>query len=442
MTASSQTVVLGFGVTGQSVARYLTAHGANPIVLDSRAQQSVDPDWSQLQVHWGVEKWPSRMLRETERVIVSPGLPPHHPLVREAHDAGLLLQSDIDLFMSVVDQPVIGVTGTNGKSTVVTLVGHLLRTAGITCSVGGNLGVPALDLLNEESEITVLELSSFQLAHSCELRLASAALLNISDDHRDWHGDFDSYQQAKMRIYVNAKYSVGAAGSQLPMDAYISSAGSSASHWKVASFEGAPWIYHGEAPLLAVSELPISGAHNVENCLWALALVQPWIAPQQAAGLLKGFLGLPHRFATVAGPDGVCCINDSKATNVGATLAALEGFEPDMRLILIAGGDSKDADLTPLGEAMHGRVKLLLTLGKDSRRLNRIATDYDIAWREVQDMDHAVASALEVAAQGDTVLLSPACASLDMYANFMARGEHFSQLLAQHTASVVKEPQG
>lgn len=432
MSSSRRTVILGFGVTGQSVARYLCANETIPTVLDSRSAQPLADDWQALDICWESDNWPTSVLAQTDRAIVSPGLPLHHPLVEQARRANIELLSDIDLFMSKVDAPVIGVTGTNGKSTVVSLVGHLLSASGLACAVGGNLGVPALDLLNDANEMYVLELSSFQLAHSRALSLASAALLNVSDDHKDWHGDFAQYKRAKNRVYLAANHCVGSPDSELEMNTLVAAAPPQAHQWGVSAHGGDDWLYHGQVPLLPISELPLTGHHNVENCLWAMALVEPWIKPLAAAKLLSGFEGLPHRFASVASPQHVHCINDSKATNVGATLAALAGFERQQSLILIAGGDSKGADLAPLGPAMQGRVRQLLTLGKNAAELNEVALRYGIDWRHLDSMDQAVAAALDQAQPGDTVLLSPACSSLDMYASFAARGEHFAQLVAEY----------
>ena len=432
MSDSPRTVILGFGVTGQSVARYLCARETIPIVLDSRSAQPLTDDWQALDVRWETSQWPTSLLAETDRAVVSPGLPLRHPLVEQARSANIELLSDIDLFMSKVDVPVIGITGTNGKSTVVSLVGHLLSASGLACAVGGNLGVPALDLLKDRNDMYVLELSSFQLAHSGVLSLASAALLNISDDHRDWHGDFARYQQSKQRIYAAADHCVGTLDSDLAMNTRVAVAPPHAHQWGVAPLDGSSWVCHGQTPLLPISKLPLKGHHNVENCLWAMALVEPWIAPPAAARFLTGFEGLPHRYAAIPSPPYIQCINDSKATNVGATLAALAGFERQQRLILIAGGDSKGADLAPLGPAMQGRVRRLLTLGKNAAELNEVALRYGIDWQHLDTMDQAVAAALDQARPGDTVLLSPACSSLDMYASFAARGEHFAQLVADY----------
>lgn len=439
MSNLPRTVILGFGLTGQSVARHLCAKNTRPVVLDSRPVQPVADDWPMLDIRWEAEGWPTALLSQTDRAIVSPGLPLHHPLVRQAREANIELLSDIDLFMSEAHAPVVGVTGTNGKSTVVSIVGHLLKTHGLCCAVGGNLGVPALDLLSDANDIYVLELSSFQLAHSGSLPLASAGLLNVSDDHRDWHGDFARYQQSKQRIYAAADHCVGTLDSDLAMNTRVAVAPPHAHQWGVAPLDGSSWVCHGQTPLLPISKLPLKGHHNVENCLWAMALVEPWIAPPAAARLLTGFEGLPHRFAAIPSPPLIQCINDSKATNVGATLAALAGFERQEQLILIAGGDSKGADLAPLGPAMQGRVRQLLTLGKNAVQLNDVASDYGVDWRHVDSMDQAVAAALSQAKAGDTVLLSPACSSLDMYTNFATRGEHFTQLVAQYQTQVNTE---
>ena len=436
MRKATGTVVLGYGVTGKSVVQHLRAQGIDPQVLDTRPRPNSPEGLGDVEVHWRVQKWPTELLAAAQQVIVSPGLPLHHPLVQQAKDAHIPIYSDIDLFMAKVGMPVIGVTGTNGKSTVVSLVGHLLQASELECVVGGNLGVPALQLLDTPADIYVLELSSFQLAHSAHLALASAGVLNITDDHRDWHGDFESYRRAKERIYVNADYCVGCLSTDCDVDVTVDVSAPGVNRWGVAYHEEALWLFCDDTPLIATSDLPLAGRHNVENCLWALALVEPWIEPRHAAQLLVGFQGLPHRFESLSGPTGIRCVNDSKATNVGATVAALEGFARDGTLILIAGGDSKHADLAPLGEVMRGRAQLLVTLGQDAAALNEAASASGVLWRQVATMEEAVSTAFEHAKAGDTVLLSPACASLDMYANFAARGDHFKELVSQHAKAV------
>jgi UDP-N-acetylmuramoylalanine--D-glutamate ligase len=430
MNDASLTVILGFGVTGQSVARHLAGRGQGFAVIDTR------PPPDQIlpaagEYYWQCDSWPHEVSQRTAKVVVSPGLSPQHPLVEQARHLSLPICTDIDLFLAMTDVPVIGVTGTNGKSTVVSLVGHLLQNWGFACGVGGNLGPPALDLLSEEAQFYVLELSSFQLAYSGGLELASAGVLNIGDDHLDWHGSAASYAAAKCRIYDKAQYRVGAtdvvSDTDVALDAWISGSKSvQGDAWGIKDRQGETWICFADEPLMSASELPLSGRHNIENCLWALALVKPWIEPSKAVEQLANFAPLPHRFVSVPGPVHLHCIDDSKATNVGATMAALEGFEGNQSLILIAGGDSKDADLTPLGAAMEGRVRVLFTLGVDAPRINHIAQQHGVAWHQVETMDEAVDAAIACARSGDTLLLSPACASLDMYDNFSQRGDHFA----------------
>lgn len=439
MSEKSITVILGFGATGQSVARHLHRQQQAFAVLDTRPDPGVETETfgPDVEFHWACDQWPTMLLARTVQVVVSPGLSPNQPLVQQALNAQLPMLTDIDLFMASIEVPVIGVTGTNGKSTVVSLVGHLLNSHGLSCAVGGNLGPPALDLLGAKPEICVLELSSFQLAYSGDLDLASAAVLNIDDDHIDWHGSAENYANAKRRIYTRAAYRVGNRHIQqlgdLEFAAHVGLEPSPVPHgWGLISDKGEEWVVYENALLIRVRDLPISGRHNVENCLWALALVSPWIPPEQSVEYLQGFAGLPHRFAAVRGPSYLRCINDSKATNVGATLAALAGFARDESLLLIAGGDSKGADLSPLGPAMCGRVRQLYTLGIDAPRLNAVAKGQNIPCCPAQSMDQAVAMAMQEARQGDTLLLSPACASLDMYNNFAQRGDHFAALVGQY----------
>lgn len=437
------TVILGFGVTGQSVARHLCAKGQGFAVVDTRSQ----PEAAMLadgEYHWQCENWPLGLAQRTAKVVVSPGLSPQHPLVEKAQEAGLPICTDIDLFLSMTKAPVIGVTGTNGKSTVVSLVGHLLQSQGFACGVGGNLGPPALDLLAQQAQIYVLELSSFQLAYSGGLKLASAGILNIGDDHLDWHGSATGYAAAKRSIYDKAQYRVGATAvvgvTDFGLDAWVGSDEPvQGDIWDLKDFQGEPWVCFADKPLVPTSELPLSGSHNVANCLWALALVKPWIEPDQAVKHLANFVPLPHRFVSVPGPARLHCIDDSKATNVGATLAALEGFQRNQSLILIAGGDSKGADLTPLGTAMEGRVRALYTLGVDAPRINDIAQQHGVVWHPVDTMDEAVDTAMVCARPGDTLLLSPACASLDMYDNFSQRGDHFTDLVSRYVDFKIPE---
>ncbi|RPG46267.1 MAG: UDP-N-acetylmuramoyl-L-alanine--D-glutamate ligase [Gammaproteobacteria bacterium TMED134] len=428
--------IIGFGITGQSVARYLLSKGQAPTVLDTRGARTEAVDFD-LEYHWDCATWPERVLGQTSEVFVSPGLPPAHPLLQQAHEAQLPVYSDIDLFMRAVPGKVLGVTGTNGKSTVVSLIGHLLNAQGYRCKVGGNLGTPALDLLNEDADFYVLELSSFQLAHSGELPFARACILNISDDHLDYHGSAEAYCEAKQRVYAAAKHCVSnrddprtRPSSGRESITFGVGPGIAPLDLSLAKADGEDWIVQGEKMLHAASRLPVPGRHNAINCMAALAMVQPWFESDRLGEALMGFAGLPHRFALVAERNQVAFINDSKATNVGSTLAALGSLPADNQVVLIVGGDGKGARLDALLPAMRGRIHSLVALGKDGEQFRPLAAALERPFYDVAAMEAAVERAAAVAPSPGIVLLSPACASTDMFANFEARGEAFENAVA------------
>ena len=430
---AARNAILGFGITGQSVARYLLARGENPVVLDTRPERAVHAEFADLEICWGCDTWPAQILSQTETVIVSPGLPLDACLLEQARSAGLSIISDIDLFFANVSAPVIGVTGTNGKSTVVSLVGHILSRANFRCSIGGNLGEAALDLLDDEMDFFVLELSSFQLEHSQNLPLARSVILNVSEDHLDHHGSVENYVSAKQKILTDAKswiYSREDASTRGVDLAGVASFGfdqpSAQGAWGLASHNHQEWIFRDELPVCSTASLPLQGRHNLLNCMAAMALVEPWLNPVAAAEYMRDFKGLAHRFETVSEVAGVVFVNDSKATNVGSTQAALNGLEAKGNVVLIAGGDAKGADLSPLAESLEGRVKRIVTLGKDAPIVAALADQCGIPHVLVATMEDAVVAAAKAAARGDLVLLSPACASLDMFDNFQQRGEVFA----------------
>ena len=430
---TTRNAILGFGITGQSVARYLLARGENPVVLDTRPERAVHAEFAGLEIYWHCDSWPEQVLSQAETVIVSPGLPLHACLVEQARSAGLSIISDIDLFFTNVSAPVIGVTGTNGKSTVVSLVGHILSRANFRCAIGGNLGEAALDLLNDEMDFFVLELSSFQLEHSKNLPLARSVILNVSEDHLDHHGSVENYVSAKQKILADAKswiYSREDESTRGADLAGVASFGfdqpSAQGAWGLASHNQQEWIFRDELPVCSTASLPLQGRHNLLNCMAAMALVEPWLNPVAAADYMRDFEGLAHRFETVAELAGVVFVNDSKATNVGSTQAALSGLEAKGNVVLIAGGDAKGADLSPLAESLEGRVKRIVTLGKDAPSVAALADQCGIPHVLVTTMEDAVAAAANAAARGDLVLLSPACASLDMFDNFQQRGDAFA----------------
>ena len=430
---TARNAILGFGITGQSVARYLLARGENPVVLDTRPERPVHADFASLEIHWQCEAWPEQILLDAPAAIVSPGLPLSNRLLAQARASKLSLVSDIDLFFSNVTAPVIGVTGTNGKSTVVSLVGHILHSAGYRCAIGGNFGEAALDLLDEHMDFFVLELSSFQLEHSKNLPLAQSVILNITEDHLDHHGSLHNYIAAKKKILADAKswiYSREDTSTQGANLAGIASFGftkpNSQDAWGLESHKQQEWIFRGELPICPSVSLPLKGRHNTLNCMAAMALVEPWIVPTVVANYMSDFHGLKHRFETVTEIAGVTFVNDSKATNVGSTIAALDGLARADNVVLIAGGDAKGADLGPLADALIGRVKQLIALGKNGPGVAAVADQCGIPHIFAASMQDAVAAAVKGAATGDLVLLSPACASLDMYDNFQQRGDVFA----------------
>lgn len=432
-TPARRAVVLGLGVTGLSVARYLSGLGWRLLVADSRERP---PGAEGLKMDApGAELVTGRLDLElpadVDRLIVSPGLPLDLPVIRRARERGIDVVGDIELFARVVDRPVGAVTGSNGKSTVTSMVAAAAMRAGLQMPAGGNLGTPALDLLEMPAEAYLLELSSFQLELTDSLRPAVAAVLNVSADHIDRHGSLDAYAAAKARILTNAEWAVLNRQDPVVMAMlgtgrqFVTFGGDApeAGHYGVVESGGRKWLARGSERLMAADEVRVPGFHNTLNALAALAMAERLgIGREPALAALRSFRGLPHRTQRVAEIDGVRWIDDSKATNVGAAVAAISGM--DAPLVLIAGGDGKGADFHPLAEAIRGRARAVVLLGRDAPSIARVLGDSPTT-EIVPDMEAAVATARRIARQGDIVLLSPACASLDMFENYAARGEAF-----------------
>ncbi len=436
------TVVVGLGDTGLSVARFLAASGEPFVVVDSRkrppglaALQDVLPDVE-------VGGFPSPILTSAQRLVVSPGVPLAHPALVEAAAHGIEITSDIELFMASAKAPVIAITGSNGKSTVTTLLGKMAEEAGLNVGVGGNLGPPALDLLSAERDMYVLELSSFQLELIDQLSAQVVTVLNVSADHMDRYANLMEYHRAKHRVFRGAKKVVVNRDDNLTRPLVPDSVerltfGLGKPDLKAFGLleeNGETYLAFEFEPWLAVSELGIKGRHNIANALAALALGQAAGLPREAMlQALRSFTGLAHRCETIAGVNqvvdgkqGITWINDSKATNCGAALAAITGLAEsgDMNTILIAGGQGKGQDFSVLEAAAEGRVKVAILLGEDASQIAEcLPASAEILF--AQDMTGAVALAVEYAAPGDVVLLSPACASFDMYSNFAERGDSF-----------------
>jgi len=436
-----RTLVVGLGITGLSVARYLARQGVPVAIVDSRTEP---PGLAELHadlpddVALFLGGFNAEAFARAEQIVISPGVSRDEPEIVRALERGVPVIGDIELFARVARAPVIAVTGSNGKSTVVTLVSAMARRAGCDVRTGGNIGTPALDLLADgEPELYVLELSSFQLESVQSLRPAAAVILNISADHMDRYADLQDYAAAKQVVYRNAAVQV--VNRDDPVAARLADAGTAIvgyalrpplnDDYGILMRDDGRWLVRGARALLPVAEVRMAGRHNLSNALAALALGEAVglpLAPMLET--LREFSGLPHRMQFVAERGGVRWYNDSKGTNVGATLAAIEGIEG--KLVLIAGGDGKGADFTPLAGALAGRARAVIVLGRDAVRLGELLQDVTRVI-PVADMPSAVQAAAGVAVEGDTVLLSPACASTDMFSNYMERGEVFTQAVRE-----------
>ena len=436
ISSSIRRGILGMGHTGRSVARFWAAQGIPFIAMDTRAEVGDDltlrRELAGIESHFG--EISETVLRQVDLLVVSPGIAMDSDVIGLAQSLNIEVRGDIDLFVSEAQAPVIGITGSNGKSSVTTFVGQLLTASGLTVSVGGNLGTPALELLNDEVDVFVLELSSFQLERAGDLNLAVAAVLNLSPDHLDRHHTMPLYHLAKHRIFAGAKHVVANY-----RDALTQPVGKGDVPWTLwrdnepdmqqlglRDHEGAPWIYFGFEPVCPLSDIPLVGHHNVNNVLAALAICHAMgLSYEKLIEGVKTLKGLPHRCELIAVKDGVRFVNDSKGTNVGATVAALEGLAAGQNIILIAGGESKGQAFAPLTRAISRFVKHTVLIGRDAAAIDDALEQ--AASRSFADrMEAAVRAATKVAKPGDTVLLSPACASLDMYRDYRERGEAFT----------------
>jgi UDP-N-acetylmuramoylalanine--D-glutamate ligase len=434
-TAAKRSLIVGLGATGVAVARYLTALGESVRVIDSRASP---PGLAELKAECPeaevvVGTLDPRWLDDASRVLLSPGLAYDIPLAREARHRGLAVIGDIELFALAARAPVIAVTGSNGKSTVTTLASRMLGAQGLSAPAGGNLGPPALDLLLHEADAYVLEISSFQMETTDSLAPVAAAVLNVSADHLDRHGTLERYAELKEKLLRAADRAVvnvddplvAAMGSRHPNAVPFSVRMELDHGYSTIERDGERWLARDGEPLMGAAELAIRGTHNEANALAALALTAGLTRDMPAAlAALRTFAGLPHRCQRVAQRRGVTYVDDSKGTNVGATLAALHGL--DGPLVLIMGGLSKGQDLTPLAAGARGKLRAAVLIGTAAAELARVLDGVCPTVRAAS-MDDAVAYAAKLARRGDTVLLSPACASQDMFRDYKERGELFAR---------------
>jgi UDP-N-acetylmuramoylalanine--D-glutamate ligase len=430
--AGEKDLVLGLGATGLSVARYLKRAGRDAAFLDSRDEppglEELDELWPDADRELGGTGLPAG----AGRVIVSPGIADNDTLVEAARDAGLEVISDVELFAREAKAPFVGVTGSNGKSTVTTLLYHMCRAAGHSALAGGNLGEPALDLLAEdEPDFYVLELSSFQLQRTQTLPAKVAVLLNVTPDHLDWHASEEEYRESKYRIFREAESAVinrddsESAARTSKIDRVISFGldAPQDGHYGIRREDDAAFLARGDSVLLGVSELALFGLHNQANALAALAAGELLgLDLQPMLQVLCEFPGLPHRMQFVRRVSAVNYVNDSKATNVAAAIASIRSV--DGMLVLIAGGEGKGGDFGALAEPLENKLRAAVLIGRDAEAIEA-ALDTIMPTYFARDMDDAVQQAAAFAESDDTVLLAPACASFDQFDNYAARGDAF-----------------
>jgi UDP-N-acetylmuramoylalanine--D-glutamate ligase len=483
-TKPSYAVIVGLGRTGLSCARYLRARGWRLAVTDTRQKPPELAGLAALDatIPLSVGGLDVRLLEGADCVVASPGVSLTEPFFVEARRRGIEIVGDIELFARAADAPVVGITGTNGKSTVTTLVGRMAERAGLRVRVGGNLGEPALDLLGAvatpaastiatstpgvaaaltpgtgfpqstgpgsgraattplPTQLYVLELSSFQLDATTSLDLKAATVLNVSPDHLDRYASVEDYAASKARIFARCETAVINLDDSLVVamprpgqkTVSFSLRASIGADYAVATRDGEWWLTRRDEALLPVSAMKIKGLHNAANALASLALGDA-LGLSMPAMLeeLATFTGLPHRSQWVADVHGVTYINDSKGTNVGATIAAVSGMQGP--LVMIAGGDGKNQDFAVLADAFRGKVRHTVLIGRDAAAI--AAALKGICTLEMcSSLEDAVRAAAKAAQPGDTVLLSPACASLDMFRDYTHRGAVFTQTVKELAA--------
>lgn len=421
--------VIGLGLSGLATVRFLLKQGVKPVLMDTRLKVS------------GLEQIPAdkvdgiylgeldaNRLAHMDVLVVSPGLDPKHPAIRFALAQGAHLIGDVELFALQNQKPVLAITGANGKSTVTSLTAHMLQCSGLRAVAAGNIGLPILDALQSDAEVFVLELSSFQLDTTHSLQSKAACILNVTEDHMDRYGTMAAYAASKQRVYQGTDLAIYNKADALttPLTQMPSLALDLAgADYGVVQHQGENWLLVAGEPLMPVREMTIVGLHNQFNALASCALALAAGASRE--GLVKAlqtFTSLPHRCQLVLDHKAVRWVNDSKATNVGATLAAIAGLRPEVtgKLILIAGGDGKGADFSELATVLNNDVDHLITLGQDGPAIAALKAGSF----EVKDLMAAVKTAAQLATANDLVLLSPACASLDMFKNYEDRGQQFA----------------
>lgn len=440
-------LVLGLGETGLSALRWLFAQGAKVAVADTRENPPnidvVNVEFPEVNVYLG--ELNANVLKVMDMLVVSPGVALSQPAIQAAIAAGVSVVGDVELFAQhrPANAKIIAITGANGKTTVTTLVGEMCKAAGLKTIVAGNIGLPVLDALRMETpDVYVLELSSFQLETTNSLVADAATVLNLTEDHMDRYSDLAMYAAAKAHIFYQAKHQVLNRDDAWSMimqrpSLAVSTFGLDfdAEAFGIQEVENEIWLCNGDQHLINVADLHIKGAHNAANALAAIALCRA-IGLEYAPLLnaLYNFKGLPHRVQWVANIDDVDYYDDSKGTNVGATCAALSGLP--QKVVLIAGGDGKGQDFTPLQSPVSQNARAVVLIGRDATLIEQVLLATEVPMYHAQDMHEAVVIARRVAQTGDAVLLSPACASFDMYKNYVSRAEAFVSAVKQQEVAI------
>ncbi|MCK4842691.1 MAG: UDP-N-acetylmuramoyl-L-alanine--D-glutamate ligase [Methylococcales bacterium] len=432
LTESSKVLIVGLGATGFSVAKYLQQLGIKFAIVDSRDKPPLNDallqDYPDTPVFTG--GFDKAAFDVATHLVVSPGVSLQEEVIRKAIFSAAILVSDIDLFACSTMKPIVAITGSNGKSTVTTMLGEMAKASGIETAIGGNLGVPALDLLDEKIELYVIELSSFQLERTSVLGAKVATVLNVSADHLDRHADIESYAKEKQSIF--SANSVMVLNEDDVLVKAMEREGSEVLTFTLKGKNGfhietqneQEWLMNAQQALMRKSELPLEGLHNTANALAALALgTAIGLNVKAMCNVLREFKGLNHRMQKVAKIKGVTWVNDSKATNIGACIAALKGYQH--KVVLIAGGDAKGADMGELISIINNKARCVILMGKDADKIEQ-ALNNSIPSYRAATVKEAVEIAAKLALEGESVLLSPACASIDQYKNYQERGDKFT----------------
>jgi UDP-N-acetylmuramoylalanine--D-glutamate ligase len=430
-------LVIGLGDTGQSVLHFLADKGCVVTAIDTRTIvngfEEIKKIYKEVKFFIG-GSFGKNIIQDIDLIVISPGVSLKETYVQEALNLGIPVVGDIEIFAQVKSVPskVIGITGSNGKTTVTSLVGDLLKASNISTIVGGNIGIPILNTLNQTApDVYVLELSSYQLETTYSLVLDSAAILNISEDHMDRYDSIEEYAKAKYRIFNHAKKCIlnrddAYLKSKIKNDSITFGTDLDEKNYSIKKNGEQYFIAKGNVEIVSLDHIKLKGSHNIQNVMAALALCEPFnISASVIAKVLSEFKAPPHRVEYIDSISGVDFYNDSKGTNVGATIAAIQSMNKP--ILLIAGGDGKNQDFQPLLSPSKGRVKNISLIGKDADIMRKIFSTESIPVTIEKNIEDAVIKSFGIAKTGDVILLSPACASTDMFKNYVERGNIFKE---------------